>query len=508
MRTILYVPLDERPCNFDFPADLAAGTDFRLVRPELEAMGRKKSPADVERLWAWLFERAAEADGAIVSLDTLVYGGIVPSRLHLLSPEQCRERLDRLRQLKQINPKLRLYAFNLIMRCPSYSSGDEEPDYYEAWGKDIFRRGVFRHRAELGLADEKELAELKRLDTAIPDVVWQDYTERRDVNLQVNRWAVELVKERIVDFMIVPQDDSAPFGLTAVDQQRVREHIRSLSLQLQVYMYPGADEVGCTLLARMINGFMGVRPLIYPHFSSVQGPFVTPLYEDRMLYETLKCHIVAAGAMMASSVGEADLILCVNTPGEQMIEAWEQALPNPNRGYTVLRNLVELTEMAHEVVHRWKKPCLVADVAYANGSDLELLGLLRQKGLLFRLAAYAGWNTNGNTLGTCLAQGLIYYLYGDTPGHRDFLALRLVEDAGYCASVRQQVTQSCLPSMGHTYFSVDGERGAVADLVKRELQQFAREQIDDEGHRVVIDDCRMPWSRMFEVGLRVRVERR
>ena len=75
----------------------------------------------------------------------LLYGGIIPSRLHHFSLEELTGRLDAVRELKKRNPKLKIFAFALIMRCPSYSSSDEEPDYYEICGREIFLTGQIKH---------------------------------------------------------------------------------------------------------------------------------------------------------------------------------------------------------------------------------------------------------------------------------------------------------------------------------------------------------------------------
>ncbi|CAG7657197.1 DUF4127 family protein [Paenibacillus allorhizosphaerae] len=503
-KKIVYVPLDERPCNYAFPALLAEGTDIRLVRPGPELMGLKKRPALVDRLWQWLLQEASDADGVILSLDLLLYGGIIPSRLHTHSAEACVERLKGLTRLKARNPRLTVYAFQLIMRCPRYSSSDEEPDYYEHWGKEIFRTGYIRHKLDAGVATEEERAELAEIGKKLPQPVLDDYLRRRAVNREVNRQALSYVQDGTIDFMIVPQDDSAPYGWTAIDQQLVRSRIQELNVELHAYMYPGADEAGCTLLARMVNRAHRRMPTVYPRFSSLQGPFVTPLYEDRLLYESLKYHILAAGGMLAECAADADLVLLVNTPGQTMAEAEAQAAPNA--GYHVLRNIIELTEYAHYAVHVLGKPCAVADVAYANGADLQLIKLLRQKELLFRLAGYAGWNTSSNTLGTVLAQGMICLIFGHTAKHNDFLALRYTEDAGYCACVRKKVTEGAVRELGLSYFGVDGTKGQVAAIVAMELGRFTKDHVDDGRHRVVIEDCWMPWSRMFEVGLTVRLE--
>lgn len=504
MKKILYVPLDERPCNYSFPSALSEGTEFSIFRPNLKIMGDKKTPADVEELWKWLLEEAEDAEGAILSLDTLVYGGIIPSRLHCLTKEECENRLKRLKKLKEINPALKIFAFNLIMRCPQYSSSDEEPDYYEHWGTEIFQQGYIKHRIQLEIATEEERSRLEEIEKILPSHFLEDYLSRREVNIEVNKAALHYVKDKTIDFMIVPQDDSSPYGLTAIDQQKLREHISTLGTELKTYMYPGADEVGCTLLTRMINVFKNQRPLVYPHFSSVQGPFVNPLYEDRPLYESLKYQILAAGGLFATSISDADIVLLVNTPGETMIEAASQK--NPLVSYNVHRNIVELTEYAEYVTRKLKKPCVVADIAFANGGDLKLIKLLKGKQLLFDLAGYAGWNTSSNTLGTCIAQGMIYLVYGKQKQHLDFLSHRYVEDAGYCGQVRKYITDNVLTKMGYNYFQVDGQRGKIAAIVKEQLEKFINEHLNDEQYRIVVEDCFMPWSRMFEVGLKTKVE--
>lgn len=498
---LILVPLDERPCNYEFPYLLAQGTDYTIERPPAGIMGLKKRPGDVEQLWSW-FEAACEgADGAVVALDTLLYGGIIPSRLHQLELEELAARLERLRKIRQRYPQLKLYAFQLIMRCPQYSLSDEEPDYYADWGREIFRKGFIGHRLELGIATDEEIRELADIDLRLPAEVLQDYLGRRAINIEANKQALELVRDGVIDFMIVPQDDSAPYGQTAKDQEKVRARITALDLELKVYMYPGADEVGCTLLARMMNKSEGRIPLIYPRLSAVQGAFVTPLFEDRFFYETLKYQILAAGGLIASSVAEADLVLLVSTPGETMAEAVSQH--HAYFSYDIYRNLMELMEYGDYLLRDRKIPVAVADVGYANGGDQKLVKMLRQKNLLFDLAGYAAWNTSSNSLGTVISQAMIYLIYGRTQGHLDFLALRYAEDVCYCSVVRGELSEGPVQEMGYGKYELDGPRGRVAALVQERLSEELAVRIDSPSGSVKITDCYMPWNRMFEVGLTV-----
>ncbi|RAJ03196.1 uncharacterized protein DUF4127 [Paenibacillus pabuli] len=499
---LTFVPLDERPCNYEFPYLLAQGTEFTVERPPIEIMGLKKRPGDVEQLWIWFEESCTGADGAIVALDTLLYGGIIPSRLHQLEPDELTARLERLRGIKQRYPQLTLYAFQLIMRCPQYSLSDEEPDYYADWGREIFRKGFISHRLALGIATDEEIRELADIDNRLPIEVLEDYLGRRAVNIEANKQVLALIEEGIIDFMIVPQDDSAPYGHTAKDQEKVRARITALDQELKVYMYPGADEVGCVLLTRMINKARGRMPLVYPRLSSVQGAFVTPLFEDRFFYETLKYQILAAGGLIASSETEADLVLLISTPGETMAEAVSQQ--HSFYSYDVYRNLMELVEYGHFLLRSKKKPVAVADVGYANGGDQKLVKMLRQKDMLFDLAGYAAWNTSSNSLGTVISQAMIYLLYGRTPSHLDFLALRYAEDVCYCSVVRGELSNGPVQEMGYDKYLLDGSRGLVAARVEERLRQELAVRIDTAAGSIQITDCYMPWNRMFEVGLSVR----
>ena len=98
MKKIVYLPLDERPCNADFVPKLFGDCDIQIVSPAM--LGDKKKPADWEPMRDFLMRECADADGLILSMDTLLYGGLIPSRLHQLSEETVQERLELLRDLR------------------------------------------------------------------------------------------------------------------------------------------------------------------------------------------------------------------------------------------------------------------------------------------------------------------------------------------------------------------------------------------------------------------------
>lgn len=493
MKKIVLLPLDERPCNFDFPYKLFNSKEIQIIRPE--KLGDKKHAANCEEINQFLLNSCKDAEGLVISIDTLLYGGLIPSRLHQISKEEISKRLELIKTLKENNSKLKIYAFQCIMRCPKYSSNDEEPDYYEECGSEIHKIGELEHKHKLGMGNEEELENLYKL---VKDEYLKDYKNRRELNISFNSLTLDYVKEGIIDFLIIPQDDSAKYGFTAMDQEIVREKIHEELLQDVVLMYPGADEIAMTLLTRVTNEMNERTPKVFVKYASIHAPFLIPAYEDRSLGETIKYHVLAAGCSVASSLQEADLILAISAPGGEMLEASMQPVMNHN--YGVERNITEFVFFVEEQIISGK-PVTIGDNAFANGSDLELVGLLNKKDLLLKVAGYAGWNTSSNTIGTAISEGVLYLYRGDCTEHRNFLVERYIEDAGYCAKVRKFVAQNKLEALGFNYFDVKEKDGIVSHLVNELLDDFVQTRLSSIAKNINIISVNMPWKRMFEIGL-------
>ena len=495
---IVYIPLDERPCNYAFASQIAAGSPIRLAVPPMELLGSKKTPTDTGVLLEYLRAECTDAEALVLSLDMLLYGGIIPSRLHHFTVEELTGRLDAVRELKKQNPKLKIFAFALIMRCPSYSSADEEPDYYETCGREIFLTGQVKHKLELGLLTEAEAAaELKPLAEKTGPYL-ADFEQRRRTNRAVLEKILTAYRD-CFELLVIPQDDSSTYGYTTVDREYLKQVVAQSGLG-EVSMYPGADEVGMSLLANAACTLMGKFPKVKPVFAHEDSPKVKPLYEDRPVGQTLPVLLKTSGCeLLDADAPEADIILYLNYPAFAPVEVWE----DPSEGYAP-RNLPRFCENIAEDV-RSGKLTAVADCAYCNGGDAELAGLLAQKISLTELAAYAGWNTSSNTLGTVACQVVFAWLFGRNKQLDLFTAQRLYEDVGYCGHVRREVTALIQP-MGYGYFDAGEKDGIVAQMVRKHVTAYMEQLLPEIAARYEIDRCQMPWKRMFEVDLTLRAK--
>ena len=299
-----------------------------------------------------------------------------------------------------------------------------------------------------------------------------------------------------IDEMVILQDDSNPYGFTALDQQKVRARIQDLGIQVDIY--PGADEGGMTLLARAICDMKGYAPKIIPVFPLEESKNFIPLYEDREVYKSVNAQIQSAGGIVTESESNADVFLYCNAP--------TCIAHNIDRPYTEEednRDLPKYVAKMHGDMLAGRAVA-VADIAYCNGADVKMTKLMENTFNFLDLAGYAGWNTSSNALGTVIAQSIIYHFYGNTAAHKRFTAERMYEDIGYCGCVRKYVWDNEVVSMGYRYEDTKEMRGAVSQRIEMLLKEYMREHYPSMAKYYQISDCYMPWRRMFEVGLVVK----
>jgi len=542
--------MDERPVTYDYPIYLARAAGYQAQLPQREWLGNPWRPGQYSRLVSWLAEAAQTADVLIVSIDTLAYGGPVPSRTSPDPLAVALEHLAILRQIKATRPGLPILASSVIQRVSRSNSGEEEKDYWATYGSRIFRLSYLEHKIALDLASAEETGEAKDLRKQVPDEIYNDYRQGRQRNHAVNQAMLDWLAEGVFEYLILPQDDTVDFGWNIAEAQVLQARIRREGLSERAITYPGADEIGSLLLASAICRRIGFQPKVWPRYSSVLSPGVITDYEDRPVHELLKAHLGPLGGSLANSAGEADLVLFYNAPSHVQGEAFYQWLVwrgldvlakelkiegapaileqiTGDRHFQNTRNEMESPHRSPEEMVRSlcaelraNRPAALADVAYVNGSDLILGNLLVQHPEIARLSGYGGWNTAGNTLGTVLAQAVIHLAAqrGEVDpeqarAHLEFLFMRFIDDYYYQARERTRVMIEDLPALG---IAPGFERLPDAHLAEVERRVSVRlqaaaaelEQIFIRSglvKRVQISNINLPWKRLFEVGFDVQV---
>jgi len=494
----LLLPLDDRPVNLDLPVQLAAITGETLVTPSQRDLGRFLTPGAVDQLAAWLVQAAPAAHTAILSLDMLAYGGLVASRTPEVSVAAAVQRLEVLREIKRRHPALRIYAFNVIMRLTITGTDPA----MRAAGKAIFRYSILRDQVER-LGEVAKAAELTQVATSIPSPILDAYLAARARNHAVNRAALALLADGVVDFLALVQEDTAPVGLHVPEQQALRAYAAEHASSSRWRLYAGADEAAQTLLARAILEQDGRAFPMETVFRDALAAETPALYEDTALRETTRRQLDAAGGTEDS----AGVRLAVHTftpPQEDLFErpplrepTWRAALSAyPDQG------------PAAWLAKLGSGPVALADVAYCNGGDPHLLAAVFAADRSADLWSYAGWNTAGNTLGTTIAQAALRFTArarGITTAmeaaQRTALFTRVLDDVLFQSIVRPWAI-GAVEESGGSALNLGSGAFAVEQQVDHALRAVWGELCARYPAAARLDQpfrTTLPWGRLFEI---------
>ena len=512
---ILFIPIDNRPVCLSYTVDTLKAAGWDIETPPDEYIASYNRVGDPDKLYKWLEDNALLATDAVISTDSLIYGGLVPSRTHNLDPKVLEDRTQRLLNFKKKYDCLRIYAYDTVMRSPHASSAPVEPAYYAQWGPQIFRMGELKDKQEMKQITKKESMELTELIKTIPADIQTDLYTRRNKNVKVTEQLLAGVKNNAFDYFLLGKDDTAVHS----DAHRDARHIDTIMKDLPDYkirFFVGADQLGLILLNRAVNKIHGTTPLVYPFYTEGQGENTIPSYEDTTVKNTLREHILAAGAFPVTKPDRADLVLAVNTP----VKGPTPSAAGPLNNGVIKPATERFLNKIEQFVQKGKNVG-VGDIAYGNGSDNALVKGLFTKTELFRvkmppragigpvarniplawtLGSYAGWNTCSNSLGYAIGQGLLRPYLNETD--KNFLMkTRYLDEWAYEANVRQTVRADLIYPKQWVDGSLKPDQRAQAEAeVRKDMTAFAGKYFDPNEYGKV--EFYLPWSRMFEVDVR------
>src|SRR4030042_4676477 len=115
MRPVIgLLPMDDRPVNYDYPQYLARLAGYELHLPAREWLGNPWRASQHACLIEWLTKESESAGVLVIALDTLAYGGLIPSRISREPVDLVLERLSMLKKIKVRRPNLPILASSVI----------------------------------------------------------------------------------------------------------------------------------------------------------------------------------------------------------------------------------------------------------------------------------------------------------------------------------------------------------------------------------------------------------
>ncbi|MPV35453.1 DUF4127 family protein [Georgenia subflava] len=370
------VPMDDRPFPAYTPAAVARAGGFDTAVPDTTMLGEFLTAGDAEGVADWWSGAAEDADGSVVAVPMLAYGGLVASRQCRSTIEEASERLDVFEEVRAANPEQPVYAFDVIMRLTIEPYGSYPGTYA---GK--IRDWAVLHDRVVTLGQEEYRAEYEALADEIPQELKDDYWCTRERNHQINREMVQRVADGVVDYLILGQDDTTAFGPQRAEQIALRDLVAELGVEEKVKIYPGADVVGALLSAKHVTERLDVETTVDVEWSRTPGDEWVAPYQDIPYAELVEEYATTVGGTVVDDP-YADVLLMANTAGGGSLEPFADRIQAAvAEGRTVA----------------------VGDDAIAGEVDPELYRLLAPRIQIGQLASWSGWN-----VGISLAQSVVH----------------------------------------------------------------------------------------------------
>jgi hypothetical protein len=382
---ILFIPLDARPPCLKMTEKMGLIGNAEVISPPLSLLGNFNNPGQSRAINNWILKQDLKSfDAAIIVMDMIAYGGLVPSRKFLIGSPEALARIEVLKQIRKRAPNLKIYGQNVIMRLAPNLDGKNE----------AYREKLHTWAKISPDSDAATRAKVLKLEKEIPAKALADYKLARLRNYKTNLRAIDFVKNGLIDYLILSQDDATPKGVHLVDRENLIAEVNRLGLAEKIAVQPGADEVSMLLLARALNKHYNYAPKIKAVYSSDKLRVTVMPFEDRPLNVTVSHHIKSTGSQEVENEAEADLLFYV--------------FPSRHEA-----GVAETFAGEIEQKIRAGKRVIVADidpVGDVQGGDTKFTEALEKRYLFSELSGYASWNTAGNTIGTALPHGVIFSL--------------------------------------------------------------------------------------------------
>lgn len=508
---LILIPLDTRPPCQKMVVDAGKMAGVQIITPPSEIMDYYTKEGDTKKIQKWLIDNIDKSDGVVVSIDQLLHGGLLASRESGTKQDESQILLKFMRDLKIKAKDKPIYAFNVLPRITPPPTLESDSKKMIKISRLIDEISIFENEDDIKLlADLKEDIKQEDLD------IYLDLFRR---NTALNKELINLAKEGIITKLVIGQDDGEDFGIPNMEKKSLVNYVHSLGISNDVVMITkGADEVALSLLANFVQKKANYQPKVYVEYNDEKAMRTVMPFMAGSVGSTVEEKLVMANAKKVNSPQEAGLILYVFIGNDENMSTQRQSALKIKK-----------------YLEQGKKVVLVDLSKHFSANEVLFPTLLKEDVPINELTSYAGWNTASNSIGTALANAVIYKAIRPTFNTtNDMLAVeynrlninyeRFLEDYYY---LKEVIDVMNITLKNHGYENVndlDMEHNYIwmNKLLQSDMQKRANQLNNSEVFKMpfkvqtpegVFDltirnlqvDVFFPWPRTFEVYLDVRL---
>ena len=508
---LILISLDTRPPCQKMVVDAGKMAGLQIITPPSEIMDYYTKEGDTKKIQKWLIDNIDKSDGVIVSIDQLLHGGLLASRESGTKQDESQILLKFMRDLKTKAKDKPIYAFNVLPRITPPPTLESDSKKMIKISRLIDEISIFENEDDIKLlADLKEDIKQEDLD------IYLDLFRR---NTALNKELINLAKEGIITKLVIGQDDGEDFGIPNMEKKSLVNYVHSLWISNDVVMITKcADEVALSLLANFVQKKANYQPKVYVEYNDEKAMRTVMPFMAGSVGSTVEEKLVMANAKKVNSPQEAGLILYVFIGNDENMSTQRQSALKIKK-----------------YLEQGKKVALVDLSKHFSANEVLFPTLLKEDVPINELTSYAGWNTASNSIGTALANAVIYKAIRPTFNTtNDMLAVeynrlninyeRFLEDYYY---LKEVIDVMNITLKNHGYENVndlDMEHNYIwmNKLLQSDMQKRANQLNNSEVFKMpfkvqtpegVFDltirnlqvDVFFPWPRTFEVYLDVRL---
>lgn len=484
---IAYIPLDDRPLNYAVAVRADTVSHKRILVPPRSIAGSRNRPAPLKEMGEWLGEHCGFSDSAVISLDALLYGGLVQGRT--AGEDGARE--DECERLLRVVSGRAAWLGAFIV-------------WKRVWGNIFDEAGLSRAREWMQLSPtiavqqgasalnapeflEKAAAGDLRIE-GLEVATSKDFARARQNQLRTALRMAELCGGLGVHLHIAVED-CVPGGWQEVELAHLRAEFPTRALTIA----DGGDEAGAALLAGALREDGEALPLRVAANEALDA--IAP-YENRKVAENLEVLASLADAEMVDASQEHYVHLQgAPTPGDPYLELASGEMEPPE-----LRSVVERIQP----LKRLDANKVVVDLTATNGINPSLFDEFLQAAEL--PGAIVQCNTISNRIGHGLLAGRLLAAAEPNAALARIVVTGYLEDLVYSAYLRTKLIGDYGGLEPH-----GSEVAASEAKLSRMAGEIARRKLNGAelgGGRIAVKAVRasLPWRRWFEAEFEVEAE--
>lgn len=403
--TLAYVPLDNRTVNVDRVIYAAEAAGFKVLLPpedlyatRLDGQPRNANGTgcgDGKALLAWIKEMDQRTDYFVLSLDQLLSGGLVNSRV-MTNTDLAAEYaiIDALVELAQHN---QVYILDTVVRLATCTLGYQGGD-----------AASYNYLRAYNLQARKELTgNMLTVDRIIAGYARDEKGEK----LGVRPGCQELVRQalrvrerklRLADYIFTQDKQGKITYFIGVDDSSSQPTVQTneinyirMTMGGRGTLYSGTDELGMMAVLRLMLDYYGSNVKAAPvYFGGTEYWDSGSAYDVESIRENVRRHLDSVGVAITDRENADVEIVVLTSPARTVMNA---------------KYITQMLDYINQNIAAGVPTIVINPVpeAYSNNFEYRLIHECETSMLL----AYSSWNTAGNAIGLAIGNGISRYLY-------------------------------------------------------------------------------------------------